>query len=177
MSPPPVKRPVLGTVAGLGGAAIGIGASKFFGAALLFPGVFGLAAAALLVKVGPKRARPFAAALSVLAGHLGWMTAGALLSGAFGAVAVDVVLMVAAGAWLLFRPGLAPALALATFEILAGAVNAWQIASLDVAGAQKPLVLHLLLRALVLGSLALGYARHRSQARDVARAALAQTFE
>jgi hypothetical protein len=72
-----VKRSVLGTAAGLGGAAIGIGASKLFGAAaLLFPGVFGLAAAALLVKVGPKHARPFAAALSVLAGHLGWMTAG-----------------------------------------------------------------------------------------------------
>jgi hypothetical protein len=166
-----------GGAASVLGAAIGIFASREFGAMLLFPGLFAFAAMAVLVKVGPAQARPFVGALSAVAGHAGWMAVGAIMAGAFAPVAIDLVLMVGLGAWLVARPGLVPAFALATFELLVGAVNAWQLTSPIPPEAAKALWLHLLLRLLALAGLAFGYVAMRTARESAAQADLARTFE
>jgi hypothetical protein len=158
-------------------AAIGIFAYRAFGAMLLFPGLLAFAAMVVLVKVGPARARPFLGALGAVAGHAGWMVFGAVIVGSFAPVAIDLVLMVGLGAWLVARPGLVPAFALAIFEVLAGAVNAWQLTSPVSPGAAKALWLHLLLRVLALAGLAFGYVALRKARTSAAQADLARTFE
>jgi hypothetical protein len=151
--------------------------SRLFGAALLVPGVLGIVATVVLVKLGPARARPFVLAVGALVGHLGWMAAGAAFTGAYAPVAPDVVLMAGGVAWLVLRPGLAPVIALAVLEIVSIAANGWQLASPIASADRKALVLHLLLRALVLAGLALGYRQHRKDARAASTATLARTFE
>ncbi len=175
--PAKVRRFALGNVAGIVGAVIGIGLSKVFGMALLCPAGVGFGAAALLAKRGPERSRPFRPAASVVVGHLGWMAAGAVIAGTYAPVAVDVVLMAGGVAWLLLRPGLAPAIVLALFEVLSIAVNAVQLAAPENAGAWKPLALHILLRAFALAALGAGYVGFRKHARNLSAAALARAFE
>jgi hypothetical protein len=171
------KRPVLGILASAGGAAIGMGASRVFGVALLIPMVVAPVVGVVLAKAGPVRARPFVPAVSVLVGHLAWIVAGALVEASFAQVAIDAVLMLGGAAWLLARPGLAPAVAIGLFEVLALVGNAWQLTLPQSTGNEKALVLHVLLRAAVIVGLVVGYVKVRAQERGLQHAALARTFE
>jgi hypothetical protein len=164
-------------VGGAVGALIGIAGSRLFGVALLIPVGVALVTAVVLAKVGPARARHYVLAVSVLAGHLGWMVVGALVLGTFAPVALDVLLMLGGAAWLLARPGLAPVLAVGIFEVLTLAVNAWQTTTPQSAGSEKALVLHVLLRAAVIVGLVAGYVKTRAEERGLRPAALARTFE
>jgi hypothetical protein len=164
------------SAANVAGLLVGVGISRAFGAALLFPALFGGLAAVILGKAGPARARPFTAAASVVIGHTGWMIVGALAVGSFGTVGVDIVLMAAGVAWLLAAPGAGPAIALAVYEAVGIVVNLGQLA--DAQGALvKALVLHLLLRVGAIAALVAGWVAHRKGAGRLPVAATARVFE
>jgi hypothetical protein len=173
----PGKRSARQSVGSIAGIAIGIGVSRFFGAALLVPSVVGVAAGAVLARWGPIRSRPFAAAGGVIIGHVAWMVAGALVLRSFSAVGIDIVLMSAGVAWLLAWPALAPVLVLAAFEVMGTVVNAIQLNSGETAGFEKALVLHLLLRIGALVALGVGYRAFRSQAQSAPAASVARVFD
>jgi hypothetical protein len=158
------------------GLVLGLGISRFFGAAMIFPALFGGIAAVVLTKAGPARARPFVGAASAIIGHLGWMVAAGLILRNFGPVAIDLVLMGAGVAWLLAAPGLAPAIALGVFEVVGIVVNLGQLS--EAGGAmQKALVLHVLLRAGAIAGLVWGQLAFRKAADRLPVASTARVFE
>jgi hypothetical protein len=165
-SPEPPKPKPAGSAAQAGsviGAVIGVVGSRYFGALLLVPGLGMILGAVLVAKLGPARAKPMIAAWAVQFGHLCWMVVGGLLGGMFGAVAVDVAVLVVGLTWLVLRPGVAPAVLLGLYQVALIGLNAMQLASASETEV-KALILHLVLRVGAIALLVLGVVTLRRSA-------------
>jgi hypothetical protein len=169
-SPEPPKPANLGAnVGGVVGAVIGIGASRYFGALLLVPGLAMILGAVLLGKLAPARVKPMIAAASVQFGHLCWLLVGALILGVFKPVAIDIVVLGAGLVWLVARPGIAPALLLGLYQVVGLGLNVVQLAGASEAELTA-LLLHVVLRVGAIALLAVGLVSMRRSAAQAPQA-------
>lgn len=145
---------VLGNIAGwLGGWVL----AQYTGSNLWVPAGTMLVALLVFAKTA-LRPPHFAAAIAVIVGHLTWFVFGAVFTGMWAPVILDVVLIGAGVVWLWARPGLGPCLTLVGLEIATLVVNVVAILGVAVGSPEhRALVVHLLFRVLALVALAFGY--------------------
>lgn len=103
-------------LAGLGGALVGFLLAQYCGVALMVPVGIALVAFWLGRKVLIGDRRMVIVPLSVVIGHIGWMSAGAIYIDNWNPVRVDVLVLSAVGLWLVVAPAMAPLVVLAVLQ-------------------------------------------------------------
>lgn len=139
-------------------ALVGIGLGAYSGRHLLIP----LAATAALWSAGtrvlPASRRPMLPAAAVQTGHALWLAVGLVGSGVLDVNALDVVILVAGVAWLLWRPGLAPIVLLTGYQCLGLAINGALFLRADLGTVlHRALLIHLVWRVMALVLMWLGW--------------------
>jgi len=152
------KKTSPGTVlANIAGWAGGWALAQYSGANLVVPACTMLLVFIVFAKT-PLRPRHFGPAIAVILGHLTWFVFGAVFTGMWAPVILDVVLIGGGVAWLWARPGLVPCLVLVGLEITTLVVNVVAILSVAVGSVEhRALVVHVLFRVLALVALGFGY--------------------
>jgi hypothetical protein len=162
----------LAAAAGLLGAAIGWGLSRYSGPALWIPGGATVLLSFLFVKT-PFRPKFFAGAISVTSGHVIWFLVGCATTGQWSLAALDIVLLSLGVFWLCLSPGLMPALFLGIVQVASLIVNVISLVSFAPGSPEhRTLTVHCVWRLLAIYCLARGYLYMRKAL--AARAAAAE---
>ena len=111
--------------------------------------------------------RAYLPAMAVQIGHLLWLSLGLAYLRMFGLDLVDVVVLVIGVTWLAVKPGLAPVLFLAVFQVLGLGVNLLSFIGAAVgSNAHKALLVHMIWRLLALALMWYGYVQARKGTGD-----------
>ena len=159
-NPKPPGAQVAVAVAGVLGAAVGYycGIQLF-----IIPVALAFGLGWLLKRISSSPAA-FREAWAIQAGYALWMAIGALLTGAWSAVALDLIVLAIGLIWLWARPGLGPVILLGLYQLAGGTINLVRLLGAEVASLQhKLLVVHLWLRVAAVAFLVAGYVKTRKQ--------------
>jgi hypothetical protein len=153
----------LAMIGGVAGAAAGYIVSQYTGLMALIPLggalLFGLIAAKV---VGPA-ARPMVPGFAVQAGQWLWFLVGAVATGQYQSVLLDLIILAIGLVWLLARPGLGPVLLLGIYQVISVVINAATFASAAVGSVEhKALLIHLIFRVAAVVLMVAGLRRPRT---------------
>jgi hypothetical protein len=141
------------TPASIGASLLGFAFARYAGMNFVIP----LAGALLigwLLKRGRARAHPMAIPIAVQGGHLVWFVVGALVTGAWSSIALDMVIFSIGIAWLFLRPGLPPVIVLGAYQALSLIVNVMAFAEVPIdSSTAKALAVHAVMRGVAIGAM------------------------
>ncbi len=166
------KLSPLAATAGVLGAVIGWGLSKYSGSALLIPGG---TAVLLLIVFGKTPFRPkfFAGAISVTLGHVMWFLVAAAMTGQWSPVALDVVILSVGVFWLWLSPGLIAASFLGIVQVASLIINVIALVSWAPGSPEhRAFTAHCFWRLLAICCLVRGYFHMRKSLAALAMAAI-----
>ena len=143
----PAPRNPLQVVVAAASAAVGIGLSRYAGMAVWIPMTAAFVVGALVYFAQNRKPTPMLLAIAVQGGHACWMALGALVSGRWDMVGIDLFILAVGLLWLLLRPNLGAVLLLSLYQVIVGALNVLQISAVPVAtDMHRALVVHITLR-------------------------------
>jgi hypothetical protein len=140
---------------------VGLAAGVYSGIHLLIPLVLtGLAWG--VARLLPDRPTDFVVAAAVQVGHLLWITVGLVVIGALTVDLVDIAILLAGSAWLLAKPGLAPAVVLTVYQAVALLINVGALLAMPIGhNLHRALLIHIIWRILALVFMWRGYHKSR----------------
>jgi hypothetical protein len=153
----------LAMIGGAAGAAAGYAVSQYTGPMALIPLggtlLFGLLAA----KVVRPATKPMVPGFAVQVGQLLWFIIGAVATGQYRSVLLDLIILAIGLVWLLARPGLGPVLLLGIYQGISFVINAAVFASTPIGSVEhKALLVHLIFRAAAVVLMIAGLRRSRT---------------
>jgi hypothetical protein len=148
------KTNPLAAIGGVVGAIVGFVVARYAAMNLLVPGLTAVVVAVILAKTVPPSRKSIVGAFAVQVGQVVWFALGAILIGTWAPVALDVILLVVALAWLIARPSLVPLLICIIYQAIGLILNSMAFAQAESGTpAHQALVAHLLVRAVAIALL------------------------